>query len=75
MYLFRALSVDRIIQVPKTDIPKEIMANPVGSAVKEAGGAVMATVVAEITAKCEEYRVGSSLVIPQRANLLCAYAI
>ena len=50
------------------------MANPVGSAVKEVA-AVMATVVAEIIAKCEEYRVGSSLVIPQRANLLCAYAI
>lgn len=71
----RTLSVDRRIQVPKTDIPKEIMANPVGSAVKEAGGAVMATVVAEIIAKCERYRVDSSLVIPQQANLFCAHAI
>jgi len=71
----QTISVDRVIQVPKIDIPKEIMANPVGAIVKEAGGTVMETVVAEIITKCEKYRVGPSLIIPQQANLFCAYAI
>lgn len=70
----QTISVDRIIQEPETDIPKEIMGNPVGSTVKRSGDAVMEKVVAEIIADCEGYLRGSSLVIPQHANLFSAQA-
>jgi SAM-dependent methyltransferase len=70
----QTISVDRIIETPETSIPKEIMANPVGPAVKSAGDGVMKAVVAEIMAECGRFERGSTLVIPQKANLFCAHA-
>ncbi|MCV2870328.1 methyltransferase domain-containing protein [Defluviimonas sp. WL0002] len=68
----QAISIDRIIDNPQVDIPKEIIANPVGSSVTAKGEEAMRTIVREIIADCEEYRVGDTLAVPQTASVITA---
>jgi SAM-dependent methyltransferase len=64
------ISVNRIIADPKTAIPKEILANPVGALVAERGEAVMKRIVADVTAEMAYFRDGSALVVPQHSYLV-----
>ena len=64
------ITVDRIIADPEADIPKEILANPVGLSVSERGDAVMRMIVESVLAELTEFRSGSGLVVPQHALLI-----
>lgn len=47
---------------PQIEIPKEILANPVGPAVAALGDAVMEAIVRDTITGLEAYRVGSCIV-------------
>jgi SAM-dependent methyltransferase len=70
----RDIIVDRVVDDPETALPKEIMANPVGTAVAEHGDAVMHRIVADTIGALSAYRQASGFVIPQRAHLIAAKA-
>ncbi|MEO0525433.1 MAG: class I SAM-dependent methyltransferase, partial [Pseudomonadota bacterium] len=66
------ITVDRVIDHPDIAIPKEILANPVGSAVKAAGDAAMREIVKDTIAALSAFRRGSGLIVPQHAHLVQA---
>jgi len=66
------ITVDRVIGDPDMAIPKEILANPVGAAVKAAGDAAMREIVKATNGALSAFRYDSGLVIPQQGHLVQA---
>ncbi|WP_370401254.1 class I SAM-dependent methyltransferase [Sulfitobacter sp. JB4-11] len=71
----QTIAIDRVIEEPETDIPKEIFGNPVGPSVKEKGEETLARIVGEIRAACVGFEREGSLVIPQSAYLITAQGV
>jgi len=68
------LSVVREIYDPETAIPKEILANPVGPEVSQAGPAVMRQIVDDVLSDLAHCIDGPKLIAPQVANLIAGKA-
>lgn len=66
------ITVDRIIDDPHVAIPKEILANPIGSAVQAAGDAAMREIAQDTIGALSAFRHGSGLMVPQHAHLVQA---
>ena len=64
------ITVDRVIADPASEIPKEILANPIGPSVSRQGDAVMHMIVDSVLAEMGDFRRGSGLVVPQYALLI-----
>ena len=64
------ISVDRVIADPRSDIPKEILANPVGPSVAEQGDTVMGRIVEDVIAAMRNFLSGGAIVVPQHAFLI-----
>lgn len=69
------ITVERVINDPVQNIPKEIMGNPIGPAVAARGDAVMNAIVEEVARDCVSFKRGNSLVVPQETYLVTARAV
>ena len=69
------ISINREIHNPETGIAKEILGNPIGTAVSERGEAVMQAIVEQVIKDLSKYVDGETLSTPQMTHLITAVAL
>lgn len=68
----QTLTVVREVSEPESNIPKEIMGNPVGPSVAERGPEIMSQIVRDVMEGMTDYQDGDKLAVPQQASLMTA---